>query len=85
MKNKIIIALTACLFAAGSIINMHLAQNDHNSDISLAVISEMAKAGGEEPTILCGTYCPYPGPGCQVRDPNTGEWQYCPDKGSIGG
>ena len=47
MKKKIILALTACLFAAGTIINMHLAQNNHNTDISLADISVMAQAGGE--------------------------------------
>ena len=47
MKRKIILALTACLFAAGSIINMHLAQNDQNTDISLADISVMAQADGE--------------------------------------
>ena len=47
MKKKIILALTACLFAAGTIINMHLAQNDHSTDISLADISVMAQAGGE--------------------------------------
>ncbi len=47
MKKKIILALTACLFAAGSIINMHLAQNNHNTDISLADISVMAQAVGE--------------------------------------
>ena len=85
MKNKIILALTACLFAAGSIINVHLAQNDQDMNVSLEDISVMSKAGGEDPPILCAIYCPYPGPGCQVRDPNTGEWQYCPDKGSIGG
>ena len=47
MKKKIILTLTACLFAAGSIINMHLAQNDQNTDISLADISVMAQADGE--------------------------------------
>jgi hypothetical protein len=47
MKKKIILALTACLFAAGSIINMHLAQSDYNTDISLADISVMAQADGE--------------------------------------
>ena len=47
MKKKIILALTACLFAAGTIINMHLAQNDQNTDISLADISVMAQADGE--------------------------------------
>ena len=47
MKKKIILTLTACLFAAGSIINVHLAQNDHNLDVSLADISVMAQADGE--------------------------------------
>ncbi|MFW5835532.1 MAG: hypothetical protein ACOCU3_01115 [bacterium] len=47
MKKRIILALTVCLFAAGSIINMHLAQNDHNTDMSLADISVMAQADGE--------------------------------------
>ena len=52
MKKKIILALTACLFAAGTIINMHLAQSDHNMDVSLADISVMAQAGGEWPPDL---------------------------------
>jgi hypothetical protein len=47
MKKKIILTLTACLFAAGSIINVHLAHNDHNLDVSLADISVMAQADGE--------------------------------------
>ena len=47
MKKKIILALTACLFAAGTIINMHLAQNNHNHDVSLADIAVMAQADGE--------------------------------------
>ncbi len=47
MKKKIILALIACLFAAGSIINMHLAQNSHAMDVSLADISVMAQADGE--------------------------------------
>ena len=47
MKKKIILALTACLFATGSILNMHLAQNDQNTNISLADISVMAQADGE--------------------------------------
>jgi hypothetical protein len=51
MKTKrLIILITACLFAAGSIINMHLAQNDHNTDFSLADISVMAQAEGESPS-----------------------------------
>ena len=54
MKKKIILALTACLFAAGSIINMHLAQNNHNTDISLADISVMAQADGENGGDDCG-------------------------------
>ena len=47
MIKKLILIVTVCLFAAGSIINMHLAQNDHNTDISLADISVMAQADGE--------------------------------------
>ena len=53
---KLIILITACLFAAGSIINMHLAQNDHNTDFSLADISVMAQADpeyGEGPYHCC--------------------------------
>ncbi len=54
MKKKIILALTVCLFAAGSIINMHLAQNNHNTDISLADISVIAQANGEgDVGLLC--------------------------------
>ncbi len=60
MKKKIILALTVCLFASGTIINMHLAQNNHNMDISLADISVMAQAGGEfEVGELCYLYPPY--------------------------
>ncbi|TVR83367.1 MAG: hypothetical protein EA412_00955 [Chitinophagaceae bacterium] len=58
MKKKIILALTACLFAAGSIINVHLAQNEHNMDFSLADISVMAQADGES-----GIYCYWSGIG----------------------
>ncbi len=58
MKKKIILALTACLFAAGSIINMHLAQNNNYTDISLADISVMAQADGES-----GIYCYWSGIG----------------------
>ncbi len=47
MIKKLILIVTVCLFAAGSIINMHLAQNDQNTDISLADISVMAQADGE--------------------------------------
>lgn len=47
MKKKIILGLFACLFAALSVANMHLAQNDLNTDISLADISVMAQADGE--------------------------------------
>jgi hypothetical protein len=54
MKKQIILTLTACLFAAGTIINMHLAQNDQNTDISLADISVMAQAESESPD-----YCDY--------------------------
>ena len=43
MKKKIIITFTICLFAAGSIFNMNLAQNDQYMDISLADISIMAQ------------------------------------------
>ena len=47
MRKKIIITLTICLFAAGSIINVHMAQNDHNMNFSLSDISVMAQADGE--------------------------------------
>ena len=54
MKMKIILALTACLFAAGSIINVHMAQNDHNLDASLADISVMAQADSQSlDRIIC--------------------------------
>ena len=46
-KKHIFLALIISLFAAGSIINMHLAENSHNMDISLADISVMAQADGE--------------------------------------
>ncbi len=73
MKKKIIIALTVCLFAAGSIINMHLAQNYHNTDISLADISVMAQADIEEVTITCNG-SPYTYPGQCWYDLNPTPW-----------
>ncbi len=78
MKKKIILALTACLFAAGSIINMHLAQNNHNTDISLADISVMAQAGGEQGGSTCDTYCPNPGLGCIINF-SDGSSIFCPE------
>ena len=53
MIKKLILIATVCLFGAGSIINMHLAQNDHNTDISLADISVMAQADGESEMFCC--------------------------------
>ena len=47
MKKKIILALTACLFAAGTIIHYNLAENTSRMDVSLADISVMAQADGE--------------------------------------
>ena len=47
MKKKIILAITACIFAAGSIINVHLAQHEYNMDFTLADISVMAQADTE--------------------------------------
>jgi hypothetical protein len=47
-EKKIIITFTICLFAVGSIFNMHMAQNDQNMDISLADISVMAQASGDD-------------------------------------
>ena len=44
MKRKIIIAFSACLIAAVSIINVHLTQSDHNMDFSLEDIAVMAQA-----------------------------------------
>ena len=67
MKKKIILALTACLFATVSIINMHLAQNNHNMDISLADISVMAQAGGEHDPCPGGSWeyeCKWDGVSC---------------------
>ncbi len=47
MKKKILISLVACFIAAGSFIGYNFAQNNHNMDISLADISAMAQADGE--------------------------------------
>ena len=57
MKKKIILAITACLFTIGSIINVHMAQNDHDMEFSLADISFMAAATTEIPevTITCNS------------------------------
>ena len=72
MKKKIILALTACLFAAGSIINMHLAQNNHNTDISLADIAVMAQAQTEIPEVPI--ICNYPGQGWCWRQMSPWPW-----------
>ena len=63
-KKHIFIALIISLFAAGSIINMHLAENHQNMDVSLEDITVMAQAEGET-----GTNCI----NCYVS------WEYCPD------
>lgn len=46
-KKHIFLALIISLFAAGSIINMHLAENHHNMDVSLTDIVALAQADGE--------------------------------------
>jgi hypothetical protein len=49
MKKKMLISLVACFIAAGSFVHYNFAQNNHNSDISLADIAVMAEAQGEIP------------------------------------
>ncbi|MFW5879692.1 MAG: hypothetical protein ACOCUV_02600 [bacterium] len=44
MKKKILLSLVACFIAAGSFIGFNFADNNHNTDISLADISVMAQA-----------------------------------------
>ena len=71
MKKKIIITLTICLFAAGSIINVHLAQHEYNMDFTLADISVMAQAGTEYPERNDRNgWCEQ----CMMEDPETGQW-----------
>ncbi len=54
-----LISLIACFIAAGSFIGYNFSENNHNTDISLADISVMAQAGGEQdpcpggPTVDC--------------------------------
>lgn len=55
--------MVACFIAAGSFFHFNLAQYNQNSDISLADISVMAQADGEND--------PCPGgesPGCKYHD-----------------
>lgn len=59
MKKKILISLVACFIAAGSIIHFNLAENISRMNVSLADISVMAQADGEDITIICD----YPSPG----------------------
>jgi len=54
MKKKILISLIACFIAAGSVIHFNLAQNASMLDVSLADISVMAQARGEDPDEM---YC----------------------------
>ena len=70
MIKKLIFIVTACLFAAGTIINMHLAQNDHNMDFSLADISVMAQADPESGGgLVCDCVdCPQEEFGCWSYD-----------------
>ena len=92
MKKKIILTLTASLFAAGSIINVHLAHNDHNLDVSLADISVMAQADGESegtPDYKMFTYSCYAGPHCTTAwfkrcEPYPGEQCSVSDQHSCG-
>lgn len=68
MKNKILISLVACFIAAGSFLHFNLAQNNNNSDISLADISVMAQADGESGA---GQLCYYyPGSECRYEYPD---------------
>jgi hypothetical protein len=77
MKKKIILSLTACLFAAGSVMNMHFAQNSHGMDVSLADISVMAQANPESGGGLeCDcVQCPSSEYGCWSYDYSIG-WTY---------
>ena len=47
MKKKILISLVACFIAAGSFIGYNLTENTSRLDVSLADISVMAQADGE--------------------------------------
>lgn len=49
MKKKILLSLVACFIAAGSLIGYNFSENNYNMDISLADISIMAQADGEQP------------------------------------
>jgi hypothetical protein len=49
MKKKVILALTACLLAAGSFINMQMGQNVHSMNFSMDDFAAMAQADAEDP------------------------------------
>ena len=51
-SKKIFLLFAAFIFAAVAIYNIHLAQSNQNSDVSLADIAIMAQADGEA-TIEC--------------------------------
>jgi len=81
MKKKILISLIACFIAAGSVIHFNLAQNASMLDVSLADISVMAQADGEQGGSTCDTYCPNPGLGCIINF-SDGSSLFCPERWS---
>jgi hypothetical protein len=84
MIKKLIFIVTVCLFAAGSVINMHFAQTDQNTDISLVDISVMAQADPESGGGLeCDCVeCPSSEYGCWSYDYSE---KWCPEnKGYVG-
>ncbi len=68
MKKKILLSLAACFIAAGSFINLHMRQNNNNTDFSLADFAAMAQADGESGA---GQLCYYyPGSECRYEYPD---------------
>ena len=66
---KMFLLFAAFIFAAVAIYNIHLAQSNQNSDISLADITIMVKADTEiPPTITCNQYPGYMAQ-CWYHDP----------------
>lgn len=57
MKKNVLISLVACFIALGSFVHYNFSQDNHNTDISLADISVMAQAEGENPTHSATYYC----------------------------
>ncbi len=93
-RKKIFLLFAAFMFAAVAGYNIHLAQSNQNSDVSLADIAVMAQANGENPIPGCVDVTFFPGnftesdtySTCYLLDGRPcGIQRYCvPDDNGIG-